>query len=190
MTKEILKLSATFLGLDQTAEYLSSDKSQEPSDEVKQQINQLIIFMNYVIREITKDFFPLVQKETITSDQDGKIHFSKLKRKATQIKDVKNFLDLSCHFEIFPEFLKVENPNTEYKVFYAFSPKNVQTLDDEIELPFGIDYFVICFGIASEYALVNGLNDEAEMWESKFKAELKSIKSRTGERRFFARRLK
>lgn len=190
MTNEILKLSATFLGLDQTVEYLSSDKSQEPSDEVKQQINQLTIFMNYVLREITKEHFPLVQKETVTSDQDGKIYFSKFKRNATQIKDVKNFLDLSCHFEIFPDFLKVENPNTEYKVFYAYSPKTILNLDDEIEIPFGVDYFVICFGIASEFALVKGLYDEAEMWESKFKAELKAIKSRTGERRFFSRRLK
>lgn len=190
MTKEILKLTSTFLGLDKTTEYLASDQTREPDDETKQQINQLLIFMNYVLREITKNYFPLSQKETISSDQEGKIYFSKLKRTATQIKDVKNFLDLSCHFEIFPEFLKVDNPNTEYKVSYSFAPKTVQSINDEVELPFGVDYFVVCFGIASEFALLKGLYEESQMWESKFNSELKSLKSRTGERRFFSRRLK
>lgn len=190
MTNEILKLTSTFLGLDKTTEYLVSDRSQEPDDETKQQINQLLIFMNYVLREITKNHFPLSQKETISSDQDGKIYFSKLKRTAIQIKDVKNFLDLSCHFEIFPDHLKVDNANTEYKIFYSFAPKTVNSLDDEVELPFGVDYFVVCFGIASEFALLKGLYEESQMWESKFNSELKSIKSRSGERRFFARRLK
>ena len=69
MTKEILKLTATFLGLEEVSNYHSSEEETEPGEEVKNQINQLIIFMNYVIREIAKDYFPLNFKETISSDQ-------------------------------------------------------------------------------------------------------------------------
>lgn len=190
MTKEILKLTATFLGLDEVSNYLSSEEETEPSEEVKNQINQLIIFMNYVIREIAKDYFPLNFKETISSDQEGKIFYNKLKKTAIRIKDIKNFLDLSCHFEIFPEYVKVENPNTEYKIFYCYVPKNINNITEEVELPFGVDYFIVCFGVASEYLSSKGLYEEAEMWESKFLSELKSIKHIHGERRFFARRLK
>lgn len=190
MTKDILKLTSTFLHLDDTLAYLSSSKNEEPTDEVKNQINQLLIFMNYVIREITKDYFPLYSKETISSDQDGKIYFNKLGRTAIRIKDVKNFLDLSCHFEIYPEYLKLENANTEYKIFYSYVPKTIKTIDEEAELPFGLDYFIVCYGIASEFASSCGLYEEAEMWESKFLSALKSVKSQIGERRFFARRLK
>ncbi len=170
MTKEILKLTATFLGLEEVSNYLSSEEETEPSEEVKNQINQLIIFMNYVIREIAKDYFPLNFKETISSDQEGKIFYNKLKKTAIRIKDIKNFLDLSCHFEIVP--------------------KNINNITEEVELPFGVDYFIVCFGVASEYLSSKGLYEEAEMWESKFLSELKSIKHIHGERRFFARRLK
>lgn len=190
MTKEIFKLTSSFLGLDDVTNYLSSSEDQTPSEEVKNQLNQLMILMNFVMLKIAKDFVQLNFKETIYSDQEGKIYFSKLQKHAIRIKDVKNFLDLSCQFEIFPDHIKVENANTEYKVFYCYSPKSVLTLSDEIELPFGVDYFVVCFGIASEYLSSKGLYDEAEMWESKFENEIKNQKHIHGERRFFARRLK
>lgn len=190
MTKDILKLASTFLHLDDAVEFLSSSESQEPSAEVKNQINQLIIFTNYIIREITKDYFPLYYKETISSDQDGKIYFNKLSKTAIRIKDVKNFLDLSCHYEIYPEYLKLENANTEYKIFYSYVPKQIKSINDEAELPFGVDYFIVCYGVACEFALSCGLYEESEMWESKFINSLKSLKNQIGERRFFARRLK
>lgn len=190
MTKDILKLSSTFLHLDDTLAFLTSSENVEPNENVKNQINQLIVFTNYIIREITKDYYPLYFKETISSDQDGKIFYNKLSKTAIRIKDVKNFLDLSCHFEIYPEYLKLENANTEYKIFYSYVPNTIKTIEDEAELPFGVDYFIVCYGVASEFALSCGLYDEAEMWESKFKNALRSLKSQIGERRFFARRLK
>lgn len=190
MTKEILKLVSTFLKLDKITNYLTSSDSTQPDEEVSAQLNQLLIFTNYVVSEIAKDYFPLYNKETITSDQDGRIYFNRLTKKAIRIKDVKNFLDLSCFFEIYPEYLKVDNANTEYKIFYSYIPKKLNSINDEIELPFGVDYFVVCFGVASEFASANGLYEEAQMWEDKFVSELKSIRSKTGERRFFARRLK
>ena len=190
MTKEILKLASTFLGLEDVCEFLSSDSQAEPSEEVQKQINQLLIFMNYVLREITKDYYPLSNKETIYSNNEGKILYSNLQRKAICIKDIKNMIDLSCHFQIFPEYVKVENANAEYKVFYNYIPASISTISDPTELPFGIDYFIVCYGIASEFALSKGLYEEAKMWESKFVSALRSIKPRMHERRFFARRLK
>lgn len=189
MTKEILKLTANFLGLDKLTDYLSNEE-ETASDEVKADVNQLLIFMNYIVREITKDYFPLCHKESIMSDSDGKIYFDKLSKKAIMIKDVKNLIDLSCHYEIYPEYIKLENPNTEYKVFYNYTPKTILNITEEAELPFGLDYFIVCYGIASEYCLSKGSYDEAHMWESKFVSALKSIKNRNKERRFFARRLK
>lgn len=190
MTKEILKLVSTFLKLDKTTLYLSGPSDESPSEEVEAQINQLLIFINYVVSEITKDYFPLYCKETISSDRDGKINFNNLSKTAIRIKDVKNFLDLSCTFEIYPEYLKVENPNSEYKIYYSYVPKKIHSIDEQIELPFGVDYFIVGFGVASEFALANGLYDEAKMWESKFLDGLKSTKSTHGERRFFCRRMK
>jgi len=190
MTKDILKLSATLLGLDDVISYLSGDTTETPPPEVLTKINELIVFTNYVIREITKEYYPLSHREKITSDNQCQIYFSNLSKKAISINDIKNESNLSVTFNIYPDYIKVGTPNKEYEIFYNYIPETIKTFDQNIVLPFGLDFFVICYGVASEYALAKLLYSEADMWESKFKKSLELTKSRVGERRFFARRLK
>lgn len=189
MTKEILKLTANFLNLDDLSKYLSGQEESK-SSEVTHVLNQLIVYLNYVVREITKDYFPLYETEKILSDGECKIYFNKLTRKAIQIKDIKNILNASVHYSIYPEYIKTELQNSEYKITYSYIPKEVESEEDEIELPFGLDYFIVAYAVASEMCMARGLYEEAQFWESKFLSSLRSIKTRSRERRFFARRLK
>ncbi len=189
MTKEILKLSATLLGLDDVVNYLS-DTSQEISQEVATKINELLVFTNYVLREVTKDYYPLSYEEKVDSNDQCQILFSKLSKNAISIKDIKNMSNLSVTFNLYPDYIKVGSPNNSYKIFYNYVPECIQDMSQDITLPLGLDYFIICYGVASEYALSKLLYNEADMWETKFKNSLENIKSRVGERRFCARRLK
>jgi len=189
MTKDILKLTSTFLNLDDVTNFLSLNES-EPSEGVRAKISELLTLTNYVAREITKGYFPLSSSETKTSDEEGRIHFSKLERKAISVKDIKNSLGLSVSFELYPTYVKLETINSPYTIYYNYVPSPVTSIDEAIELPFGLDYFVVCFGVASEFCLSKGLYEEAQMWESKFLNSLSMTKPRCHERRFFARRLK
>ena len=189
MTKNILKLTSTFLGLDEVNTYLS-DTSTTPSSEVTNTINQLINFINYIMREITREYYPLKTSETVSSDNDRVINFNTLTKTITAIDDVKNRAGLSVRYSLYPDHIKMENANTEYTLFYSYSPSAISTIQDSLKLPLGLDYFVVCFGVASEYCLSKGLYEEAGMWENRFINSLKSIKGRFGEKRFKTRRLK
>jgi len=190
MTKEILKLSATLLGLDDVVTFLNQSSNETPNNQVLEKINELIVFTNYVIREVTKEYYPLSYCETISSDNQCQIYFNKLSKNAIAIKDIKNNSDLSVTFNLYPEFIKVGSPNSKYTILYNYVPECIQNYSQQFSLPLGLDYFIICYGVASEYALSKLLYSEADMWESKFKNALENIKSRVGERRFYARRLK
>ncbi len=187
MTKEIIKLSALLLGLDDVVNHINNNT--EASQDTLNKIDELIVFANYILREVTKEYFPLYTEEEVTSDNNSQIFFDKLKNIATAIKDIKQNSN-SVTFNLYPTFIKVGKPNQTYNVCYSYIPKPIQSLSDELYLPLGLDYFVICYGIASEFALSKLLYSEADMWESKFKNSLSQLKSRVGERRFYCRRLK
>lgn len=189
MTKDVLKLSATLLGLDDVIEYLN-DSTKTPSQDTQNKIDDLIVYLNYVVREVTKEYFPMQHMEVVSSDNQCQIFFTNLSKIAISIKDIKNSMGDSVTFNLYPEFIKVGNQNTNYLIEYNYIPNPIKSVNDSLALPFGLEYFVICYGIASEYSLSRLLYSEAEMWEGKFKNALRYSKSRIGERRFLARRLK
>lgn len=189
MTKDILKLSATLLGLDDVYTYLSSETNQV-SPEINKKIDDLIVYLNYILREITKEYYPLKHKEKLISSNQCEIFYNTFSFQPLAIKDIKNHFNDSVTFNIYPEYLKVGKPNEEYIVEYNYYPNQIKNVNDRLNLPIGLEPFIICYGIASEFALSRLLYSEAEMWEGKFKNSLDNFKSRIGERRFFARRLK
>lgn len=188
MTKDILKLSATLLGLDDVIEHLKSGSSV--SQETQNKIDDLITYLNYTLREITKEYFPLKHTEITKSDNQCQIFFTNLSETAISIKDIKDQFGNSVTFNLYPEFIKLGFPNSNYTIEYNYVPKSVKNINDTLTLPLGLEMFSVCYGIASEYALSRLLYSEAEMWESKFKNSLQFCKNKLGERRFYARRLK
>ena len=188
MIKDIIKLSATFLGLSDVIEYLK-DTSNTPSNETTEKIEDLILFTNYVIREITKSYFPLSHTEETISNESCEINFSSLSKTAIAIKSIKNSLNQSVTFNLYPNFIKVGFPLSKYTITYNYIPAKIQNLEDSLDLPLGLGFETISYGVASEYALSRLLYNEADMWESKFKNSLENIKSRHGERKFYSRRL-
>lgn len=190
MTKDIIKLSATLLGLDDVVKYLSDDNYEQVDAETQEKINQLIVYLNYCIREITKEYLPLKHSQTVKSDNQCQIYFNDFEQSPISILDIKNGCGLSVTFNLYPEFAKVGVPDNNYYITYNYVPKPIHSLTDKLVLPLGLDYFVVAYGVASEYALSKLQYAEAELWESKFKKSLENIKSHTGEKRMFARRLK
>lgn len=189
MTKDILLLSATMLGLDDVIMHLSQPEPADADDEVKTKENELIAYLNYVVSQIVKEFMPLSNCEKVCSDSSCQIMYDKLSKQAVSIRMV-SLYGRQVTFNLYPEYLKVGRPNQEYEVFYNYVPEKVKDLTDNLELPLGLSEFVICYGIASEYALSKLLYDEANMWQDKYKNALENLTCRSKERRFYARKLK
>lgn len=188
MTKEILKLSATFLGLYDVVAYLNNP-TQNMSEDTKKQLDELLIYMNYILREVTKEYYPLSCEEEIYSNSQCEILFSNFSKNIISIKSVLNDNNFAT-YNIYPTYIKVGKPNTKYKVSFNYVLDSVKSFDSEVVLPLGLEPFIISYGIASEYATSKLQYDEANMWESKFKNALQSLKFRVIERKFNSRRLK
>lgn len=188
MTKDIIKLSAIYLGLTDIIEYLKKP-TETLSDDVKEKTDDLLLFTNYIIKEITKSYFPLSHTEDVVSNNLCEIPFKNLSKNAIAIKNLKNQSMQEVTFNLYPEFIKVGFPNTKYTITYNYTPNKLTSIEDKIDLPLGLDYEVVAYGVASEYALSRLLYSEADMWEDKFKSALENIKSKHGERKFYARRL-
>jgi len=189
MTQEIIKLSATLLGLDDIIAYLN-DTTIPLDDDSKRKMDDLLLYLNYILREITKEYYPLSHEEIVSSDNQCQIFFKNFSKTPIAIKDVKDDSNNSVTFNLYPEFIKIGKPLSRYLVKYNYLLPKITSINDKLILPIGLEPFIICYGIASEYTLSKLLYNESEMWESKFKTSLENIKSRIGERRFFARSLK
>lgn len=188
MTKEILKLSATFLGLYDVVSFLNNPTTNI-SDKVQKELDELLIYMNYVLREVTKEYYPLSTEEELYSNDQCEINFSNFTKNIISIKNVINE-NLPSTYNIYPSYIKVGKPNSKYSISYNYVIDAIKDINSIFILPLGLEPFIISYGIASEYATSKLQYDEANMWESKFKNALQSLKFKVSERKFNSRRLK
>lgn len=188
MTKDIIKLSATLLGLTDVIDQIE-EPTNNTAKETSDKIEDLILFTNFVVREITKNYLPLSHTENIYSNENCQIPFINFSKTPIAIKSIKNQSYQPVTFNLYPSFVKVGFPNQQYQITYNYIPNKIETIEQKLDLPFGLGYETVSYGVASEYALSRLLYDEADMWEGKFKNSLENIKSKHGERRFYSRRL-
>lgn len=188
MTKEILKLSATFLGLYDVVSFLNNP-STNINEDIRNQLDELLVYMNYILREVTKEYYPLSYEEDIYSNEQCEISFQSFSKNIISIKEVINENN-NVTYNIYPTYIKVGKPNTKYLISYNYVLDSVKDINSELILPLGLEPFIICYGIASEYATSKLQYDEANMWESKFKNALQSLKFKVIERKFNSRKLK
>ena len=189
MTKDILKLSAIFLGLQDVLDYIENPSADNVDNQTLNDFNLLLTFINYISREVTKDYFKLSHQEKISSNNQCEIPYENLSKLAISI----NFIEddnYRCTFNLYPNYIKVGKPNTEYQINYNYIPSPITSIDDTLTLPLGLDSFVIAYGVACEFATVKQLYNEANMWESMFKNSLKNLKPKFKERFFKTRKLK
>lgn len=173
--KDAVELAAVYLQLE---DVLSSENfsdslnvnvnsSVSEDDLTQRNINLLIRCTDLVLGEIASDQIPLKCVETLSS-ADGQIYFSSFANKVYKILSVKkNSSKIS--FKVFPTYIET-GKSGEVEVEYNFLPETKTSLTDSIdEVANLVDLRTIAYGVASEYAYISGLFEEAKMWEEKFK---------------------
>lgn len=189
MLKDLIYLAGFYLNLTDVTDYLTAiDGDEDVSDLTEpKEMETLISLSNLVIRNVTRKYIPLYFEEVKQSNENCEINFSNFSKSVNEIKSVISSDGLKATFRVFPEYIKVGNPNSSYKIVYSYIPSEIRTLNSSLVLPVGISEDDLVFGVCSEFATMNMLYDEADMFESKFKeCLLKSLMGKS-ERKFKSR---
>lgn len=151
----------------------------------KETIEILLNSLKNVINSVTRNFLKNYTIERVRSDNDCKISYDKFSKPVISIKSVTDEINGQIVFKSFFDHLKVPYKNMNFDVCYAFETTDFKSLFEEIEVPLGLTCYCLALGVVSAYLQIKLLYSEAELFESKFKAELDDIKPNSGTRSFF-----
>lgn len=171
--EDIIKLVCEFVGEKELRKKIESDI--DLSEKEQEKLDQMTRCFNLVNQEIASDFLPFLVKEEVSGSI---INFETLKKRAVQIYEVRNRFGMSLKFKVFRNFVEVDgNAKT---VVYSFLPDKL-LLNDEVECAYGLSERVYAYGVASEYLLIVGVSDDAEIWENRYKESLFMLSRKKGE---------
>ena len=174
--KEIIKLSATYLQLEDVLKLQVLDGEEESPTELTIKNYELLLkAVNLVQEEIASDYIPLNKEENIEIIYE-EILFSSLSERIIQVISIKNEINQEVKYKLFPDSIKLKNGN--YNIIYKYMP-NAITINDNFA-PFSnkITERVVAYAVAGEYALINGLFDEATTWKQRFEEAMKVATSK------------
>lgn len=174
--KDILKLVCSFVGEREILEKFEAEDSTFSAREEKK-INSMVKCYNLVMQEIASDYLSLMIKEEIDVE-DSILNFSDLSKFVVNIYEIKNRFGINLKFKLFPNYVEINGKAKS--IVYSYLPDE-KALDDEVELFYGLSARVIAYGVASEFLLIEGISEDAEIWEERFKESLFVLSRKRGE---------
>lgn len=142
------------------------EQGDESGEEAAQ---QLLHCFNIIENELALDYLPL-KAETEVESPTGVIAYSDLPKNVVRVLKVQDQWGNDVPFKIYPEYLQAQSGT--FKVAYAYTPEE-KTLGGESDFTLFASVRLFAYGMASEYALMNGLYEEAAVWEKKYKDAIK-----------------
>ncbi len=160
--KEIIKISATYLGMEDVIKYLLE---LEEGEYTLTEIDTLTRLANMVINELACSYVPLTVREQLITER-RMINFSDLSECALEIICAYDTDKEPVEYEQFPEY--IISPSMIASVEYRYLPSNYGLTDkvgyNENQVPAR----VIAYGVVSEYCLTERRFDESVMWHQKY----------------------
>ena len=134
-----------------------------------------LTYLNAVVDELARGYFPLEYEQDLTSD-DGKFAFSDFRYKPLGIKKVtKDSKPVKWHLS--PDYLVADGQSVS--VCYTYVP-DAFGYDDECEYPdYAVGVRLIEYGMLAEYYLVLGDAGSSEAWENKYREEIENLLSKS-----------
>lgn len=168
--KSILKTACLFLNKEDLCEKIDVEDFDSLSEAYKSQINFLLKCLNLTYQEIASDYIPLLKKESI-SFVDGEILLSSLSKKFLEVVSLRSKNGEKVKYKIYPDY--IEANIDEADMVYKYLPSNLTSLSSTIEtFANRVSEITLAFGVAMEYCFINGLHEDAAVWERRFKDAL------------------
>lgn len=168
--KSILKTACLFLNKEDLCEKIDAEDFDSLSDTFKSQINFLLKCLNLTYQEVASDYIPLLKKESI-SVSDKKISLSDLSKKFLEVVSLRDKNGKKLKFKVFPDYIEVDTDEAE--IVYKYLPTGLTSLSTTMEsFSNKVSEITLAFGVAMEYSFINGLHEDAAVWEKRFKDAL------------------
>lgn len=165
--KDVIILAAEELGIaDKVKAFLSHG---DVTGEVP--TNTLLRCFNLIENELALDYFPLFIEEVVLTET-GKIHFSELSENLVRVALITNSEGARAQFTLFPEYIKLEKPDT-YTLVYCYAPKKKSTNED-VSFHSIVSERLLAYGVAAEYCTASGLYEEGQVWDTKYKDAIRA----------------
>ncbi|MBQ9514438.1 MAG: hypothetical protein IJR66_05650 [Clostridia bacterium] len=168
--KDIIKISATYLGKNNVLGYLS-ENSGNYGDAVMQ-IDNLTRCANLVIGELSASYFPMIKTENKVAE-NGKVPFSAFSETVTGIENVYDANGDKISYKVKPLFIEVNCPSVA--VEYRYLPSNYGLTDVIGYTEKEVSARLIAYGVCSEYSIIERNFDESIAWRNRFNEEIKKL---------------
>ena len=166
--KDVIISALNILSRSDLAKSVSSDTALDA--EGQETVNTLMYCYNSVEDELARKYFPLTATDQLKSE-NGKFLYLYFSRTPVRIKSVKvDGKDVKYVLETVQLVTDAKKITVEYE--YAPSKKNI---DGVSELRDTVGQHIMAFGVVSEYFLINGEIEEAELWESKYRKSIDEV---------------
>ncbi|MDE6850814.1 MAG: hypothetical protein K2J54_05770 [Clostridia bacterium] len=171
--KEILCQTMRLVGRTEAADCIERNSLTDEAARLKR---ALLTYLNAVLDELARGYFPLDTEEEMCSENGvyAFADFLKAPFKINRVTDGKNPIG----WHICPDYLLADAE--KITVYYEYLPQQLSE-DDEFFYPvFAVSPRLVQYGMAAEYFLVAGDGEGYNAWESKYREEIEMLLSRSG----------
>lgn len=146
-----------------------------PTDEAARLKRALLTYLNAVLDELARGYFPLDTEEQMRS-QNGVYAFGDFLKAPVKINRVTDG-EKPIEWHICHDYLQTDCKNVT--VYYEYLPPELSE-DDEFFYPvFAVSPRLAEYGMLAEYYLVAGDGGAYNVWESKYRSEIEMLLSRS-----------
>ena len=169
---EIICRTMRLVGRETSAENI---EAKTPTEEDLRLKRALLTYLNAVLDELARGYFPLDTEEKMQSE-NGVYAFSGFLKAPSRINRVLQG-EKPIEWHISPDYLYADA--NEITVCYEYLPQELKDTDEFFYPVFAVGARLVEYGMAAEYFLVNGDGAGYTAWEEKYRGEIESLLSRS-----------
>jgi hypothetical protein len=189
--KDIVYTAAVFGQLDDVIDLVEQDDTLRTvdnkvvSDKVGvvesslDTLNLLVRCANLSIAEIATDYVPLTTTELVTVNGEF-LPYDKLGKTVLDVVKVVSRGGTTVRYKMRPDGIQL--PNGKITIEYKYLPPRYRW-EDECDYKSGIiTSRIVAYGVITEYCIISGLQDDAVLWDGRYRQSLINASSRTSRR--------
>ncbi|MBQ8320354.1 MAG: hypothetical protein IJX81_05685 [Clostridia bacterium] len=166
--KEVLTIAAELLGLGTKFSESLISATEEGTELQKKLLKSFYLAES----EVALDYLPLVAEDDVESST-GTVYFSELSKYPARIIKVAGEDGERLFFEVYSKYIKTLP--VKATVTYAYAPDE-KGIAESAEAHPAANARMLAYATAEKYCLIEGLYEEAGVWEAKFKEAVKAAR--------------
>lgn len=172
IVKELICQTMRLVGREDAADSINSSS---PTDEAARLKRALLTYLNAVLDELARGYFPLDTEEQMSSENGvyAFADFLKMPVKINRVTDGENVIE----WHICPNYLHTDSKNIT--VYYEYLPPQLNENDEFFYPVFAVSARLVEYGMAAEYFLVSGDGAAYNSWENKYRNEIENLLSKS-----------